>query len=47
MTDRGDFDPDAITVSGEHFIDGALTSAGDPQIEVLRPSDHRRIGVHL
>jgi aldehyde dehydrogenase (NAD+) len=44
MTDRGDFDPDAITVSGEHFIDGALTSAGDPQIEVLRPSDHRRIG---
>jgi aldehyde dehydrogenase (NAD+) len=45
MTERGDFDPDAITVSGEHFIDGALTNAGDPEIEVLRPSDHRRIGV--
>lgn len=45
MTEPGDFDPDTITVSGQHFIDGALTSAGDPEMEVRRPSDNRRFGV--
>jgi aldehyde dehydrogenase (NAD+) len=45
MADLGDFDPDTIKVSGEHFIDGQLTGAGDPEIEVLRPSDQRRLGV--
>jgi len=45
MTDVGDFDPDTLAVSGEHFIDGALTSAGDPELEVRRPSDNRPFGV--
>jgi aldehyde dehydrogenase (NAD+) len=45
MSELGDFDPDTINVSGEHFIDGALTRACDPELEVLRPSDHRRLGI--
>src|SRR5262245_16708009 len=45
MSELGDFDPDTVAVSGEHFIDGALTSAGDPALEVRRPSDSRPFGV--
>lgn len=45
MNDIGNFDPDSVAVSGEHFIDGAFTSAGDPELEVRRPSDSRAFGI--
>jgi aldehyde dehydrogenase (NAD+) len=45
MIDVGNFEPDSVVVSGEHFIDGTFTSAGDPELEVRRPSDSRHFGV--
>jgi len=37
MTDL--FNPNDLDVHSGHFIDGEISSGGDPQFDVIRPSD--------